>query len=207
MARLKFPSQKPPGGWKYLQPQTRLWFNGDDQGVVEMAEQIAKHRVFRKLPRATPREAMEDIHEQLCQRLGGDHCMPNDGENWNPIKKDYSNNLDGEQAVAFTKTFLSFIKEGGATAPMTEAARRSSICKACPMNIKSTGCASCSFLQGVINGVIPTSMRIEGLHVCAVCGCGLQAKVLMTKEVIAAGDAGRDLVYPPNCWIPPLLAT
>lgn len=172
-----------------------------------MAEQIAKHRGFRNLPRATAREAIEDIHEQLCQRLGEGHCMPNDGEQWNPIKKDYSMNLDGEQAVAFTKTFLSFIKEGGATAPMTEAGRRSSICKACPMNIKATGCVSCSFLQGVINGVIPTSMRIEGLYVCAVCGCGLQAKVLMTKEVIAAGDAGRDLVYPPNCWIPSLLAS
>jgi hypothetical protein len=204
MARLRFPSQKPPGGWKYLQPETRLWFNGDDQGVVDMAEQVAKHRAYRQLPRATAREALEDIHRQLCERLGKDHCIPEDGEDWNPIKRDYSNNLDGEQAVAFTKSFLTFVKDGGAVAPMPEVKRRAAICLACPMNLRTAGCASCSFLQGVINGVIPTHLRQEGLHVCAVCGCGLQAKVLMTKEVIAAGDAGRGLVYPEHCWIPHL---
>lgn len=200
MAYLKLPSQTPPGGWIYFQNETRKWFSGD-QGVIALAEEIALHRQYRELPRASEDEALEDIHEQICNRLGPEHCRPNKGEDWRPIKRDFTRNLDSEQAVAFTKGFIEFVKGHGETVAEPEAQRRAEICRSCPLNMKAEGCAGCSTLYHLINAVLPSGRQLPGLDLCAACGCGLKAKVWMPFSVIEAADSGRGLVYPSNCWL------
>jgi len=199
MAYLKIPSQQPPGGWIYFQKETRKWFTGD-QGLKEMAEEIAEHRRYRELPRATPDEALEDIHEQICNRIGPEHCRPNKGEDWRPIRRDYTRNLDSEMAVGFTKGFLEFVKGHGEMVAEPEVTRRANICLSCPLNMKAEGCAGCTTLYHLINAAIPARRQVGGLEICAACGCGLKAKVNMPRVVIEKADEGRDLVYPLWCW-------
>jgi hypothetical protein len=199
MAYLKLPSQTPPGGWIYFQSETRKWFSGD-QGVIALAEEIALHRQYRELPRATADEALEDIHEQICNRLGPEHCRPNKGEDWRPIKRDFTRNLESEQAVGFTRGFIEFVKGHGEMVALSEMNRRAEICRGCNLNMKAEGCAGCSALFHLINAAMPSDRQPSGLDICAACGCGLKAKVNMPVAVIEAADAGRDLVYPEWCW-------
>ena len=203
MAYLRNHNQTPPGGWRYFQAETRKWFDGD-QGVNALAEEIAKHRAYKDLPRATPDQALEDIHTQICERLGPEHCRADKGEDWRPIRKDLTRNLSAEQAIAFTKSFLTFARTKGQFEDLEVARARAEVCRGCHLNMKQEGCASCSLLNSMIAGAIPTVRQFDGVDVCAACGCGLKAKINMTKEVIAAGEAGRDLVYPQWCWVPKL---
>lgn len=200
MAFLKFPSEQPPGGWRYFQPETQLWFYGMDQGVIDMAERVAKHRVFKGLERANADEALKDIHRQLCERLGPIYCQAETNENWRPIKQDYSQNLDGEQAISFSKAFLEFAKGGGEMVSIEEGSRRASICRTCHLNMQGSGCMSCSALAAAINLVMPSNRKFEGIHLCAACGCGLQAKVNMPDNVVIKSNEERGLVYPAWCW-------
>lgn len=199
MAYLKIRSLTPPGGWIYFQSETRKWFSGD-QGVEALAEEIAEHRKYRELPRATSDEALEDINIQICERLGPEHCRPDKGEDWRPIKRDFTRNLETEMAVGFTKGFFNFVKGGGKMVDLTEMNRRAEICRGCHLNMKGEGCAGCSSLYHAINSAFSAERQPSGLDICAACGCGLKAKVNMPRATIDAADAGRDLVYPTWCW-------
>lgn len=204
--RLKKPSERPPGGWRYFQAETRLWFNGDDQGVRDMAERIARHRGFKGLPRASANEAMEDIHTQLCERLGPEWCRTSDGRPFFHIKKDLSQNIDSTVAIAATKAFVEFLKSGAELEIKEEALRRGEICRSCHLNTEGKGCVSCGGLNKLVAAALPTDRHQAGLHICAACGCGLKAKVNVTENVIRAADSGSGRAYPPWCWIPPILA-
>ena len=204
MAFLRNHNQTPPGGWRYFQAETKKWFDGE-QGVNALAEEVAQHRVYKQLARATADQALEDIHSQICERLGPEHCRAEKGEDWRPIKKDFTRNLSSEQAVAFTKSFITFAKTKATFEDMRIAEARADICRHCHLNMKQEGCVTCSLLNTMIAGAIPTARQFEGVDVCAACGCGLKAKINMTAEVIRAGEEGRDLTYPAWCWVPPLL--
>jgi hypothetical protein len=201
MAYLRIRNEAPPGGWRYFQAETRKWFDGE-QGILALAEDVAAHRKYKELARATPDEALEDIHAQVCERLGPEYCQAEKGEDWQPIKRDFTRNLSGEQAVAFTKAFLTFARKGGQFVDQRIAEARADICRHCHLNMKQDGCASCSLLNSMISGAIPTARQFDGVDVCAACGCGLKAKINMTGEVIRASEEGRDLVYPKWCWVP-----
>lgn len=201
MPTLKLPRQAPPGGWRYFQPETKLWFDGSDQGVEDMCEKISSHRKYRQLVRASKAEAWEDVQAQLCERLGPEHCYAGRDEQWTPIKKDFSQNVSGEQIFAFTKVILTAAHDGKAWAPLDEVVVRADICSRCHLNTPTEGCFTCSALKVATAGLIPTQRKFPGLHVCAACGCGLELKVNVTREIIDTADEGRNLIYPKHCWL------
>ncbi len=201
MPYLKLPSQTPPGGWRYFQPETQLWFNGNDQGFVDMVHQVAKHRAHRGLPRANYNEAFDDVNAQLCERLGPDHCRAKPTENWSYIKRDYSANIDGETAIAGSKAFIAFIRGGFKMEDVGVAHARAEVCRTCHLNTPAAGCSSCSTLHVASARFLPKDRQFTGLHVCAACGCGLQMKVNMPMSVIESADEGRNLQFPAHCWI------
>lgn len=201
MPYLKLPSQTPPGGWRYFQPDSRLWFNGNDQGFAEMVERISKHRKFRGFQRQSEVEVAEDVHTQLCERLGPMHCKAEKGSNWFHIKRDFSMNIDGETAIAGSKALLSFLKSGRETVPMEQAKDRAATCMSCHLNTPEAGCSSCSSLSSTTAKLLPKERRIPGLSVCAACGCGLQLKVNVPLSVVREADDGRNLSYPDYCWV------
>jgi hypothetical protein len=202
MAYLILPRQSPPGGWRYFQPETRLWFDGDDQGVYDLAERIAAHRAYKGLPRATQEEAMHDIHAQLCDRLGPEYCRAEPTEDWRPLKRDYSLGISASQVMGFSKALIEAVRGGDAFTSEEEARRRAEICLSCPLNTKPSGCTTCSVIESVTAGLIQGSRRYPDLHVCAACGCGLKLKVNVSADIIRKADEGRDINYPPNCWVP-----
>lgn len=200
MPTLKLPRQTPPGGWKYFQPETMLWFYGDEQGVMEMAERVAAHRRHVNVPRGTVNEAYEDIITQICERIGPDHCREKSGAPFFHIKKDLSQNIDNATAMAGSRAFLEFLSSGAQLVDKQEAFRRAEICRRCHLNTKGKGCLSCNGLNKLVQKILPGDRKEPDLHICAACGCSLQAKVQMPASVIKAADEGRDLAYPSWCW-------
>lgn len=200
MPYLKMPNTTPPGGWRYFQPETRLWFNGDDQGYEDMVERIAHHRQYRKIQRQSLKETAEDVQNQICERLGPEHCrdMPS-GSFW--LKNDYSAGLSASSVLAGSKAFIDFLTEGTEQVPLEQVKQRAEICRGCHLNTPLQGCGSCSTLMQMTAKILPKERRLEGLQTCAACGCGLQLKVNATMETISKADEGRNLTYPTHCWV------
>ena len=201
MPYLKLPRQSPPGGWRYFQPETKLWFNGDDQGFADMVERIVVHRKYRELSRSTFDEVLEDVNRQLCERLGPAHCGAQKGEAWSYIKQDFSNGINGETALAGSKALLDFILSGKKLNDEDESLSRAEVCRSCHLNTPAQGCGNCSALAQTTAKLVPENRRYSGLNVCAACGCGLQLKVNVPMEIVKSADADRGLTYPAHCWV------
>ena len=200
MPYLKMPNLTPPGGWRYFQPETRLWFNGDDQGAEDMFEKIASHRVYRNLPRTSLAEVKEDVHNQTCERLGPEHCRGiADGGFY--LKQNYAANMSLGTVMAGSKALMDFLVNGVDQVPLEQVKQRANTCLSCHLNTPMTGCKSCSSLGKTIAKILPGERRSSLLNACAACGCSLQLKVNATIETIKKADEGRNIAYPDHCWV------
>lgn len=200
MPFLKMPNLTPPGGWRYFQPETRLWFDGDDQGFEAMLETIAKHRQYRKLARQSLIEVKEDVHNQICERLGPEHCRDiSDGTFY--LRHNYATNMTLSGVLAGSKALMDFAVNGVDQVPIEQVRQRANTCLSCHLNTPMTGCGTCSSLGKTIAKLIPGERRNSNLNACAACGCSLQLKVNATIEVIKNADEGRGITYPDHCWV------
>lgn len=192
-ATLRFPHTAPPGGYQYFQSETRYRIKGFTT-MEDTAWSVVAHRQYRNLPRASYQEAIEDVHSQLCERLGSEHCRGAED------CTDFSQNLSGEQIISFSKAFIKHVANGCEFVDIEEAKRRAEICRGCHMNMPKEGCTSCGPLVSFIELAIPAERRFDDLEMCAACGCSLKAKVNATNDVIEAGNKGRNLRMPAHCW-------
>lgn len=193
MIRLKHRNEAPPGGWQYFQAETKVritGLTGDDAAWA-----IMQHRQYKGLERASFQEAWLDMEAQLCERLGGQHCIGMDAVT------DYSQTTDAEAVIGFTKGFIKYVTGGFEMCAEEEAKARAEVCFGCHLNMEKKGCTTCDKVVKFIESTVPSERRIEGLNNCAVCGCALKAKVNATAEVIKAADSGRNIKYPKHCWI------
>lgn len=200
MPILKMPNLTPPGGWRYFQPETRLWFNGDDQGAEDMFEKIAAHRQYRKLARTSLIDVKEDVHNQMCERLGPAHCrdIPDGGFY---LKQNYATNMSLSTVLAGSKALMNFLVHGVDQVPLEQVKQRAGVCLSCHLNTPMTGCKSCSSLGKTIARILPGDRRSSQLQACAACGCALELKVNTTLETINKADEGRDIQYPAHCFV------
>lgn len=166
-----------------------------------MCERVALHRGYRNLPRTDYQDVVDDVNAQMCERLGPDHCTARKGDQWMHIKKDFSNGIDGETALAGSRALLDFLKSGRQMVEDAESLRRADICRSCHLNTPAQGCGNCSSLATATARLVPENRRYSGLNVCAACGCGLQLKVNVPLDIIEASEKHRDLTYPQNCWL------
>jgi hypothetical protein len=200
MPYLKMPNVTPPGGWRYFQPETRLWFSGDDQGFEDMLEKIASHRSFRKLARTSLIEVKEDVHKQMCERLGPEHCRDfPDGAFY--LRQNYAANMSLSTVLAGSKAIMDFLIHGVDQVPLEQVKQRAGVCLSCHLNTPMTGCGTCSSLGKTIAKILPGERQSSQLNACAACGCSLQLKVNATIETIKNADDGRDIQYPDHCWV------
>jgi hypothetical protein len=193
MASLKMKSESPPGDWKYFQAETGLWIR-DYLTADETAWAMSAHRAHRQLSRSTYQECLDDLYNQICERVGSDYCF-----GCEPGIKDYSQNLSGDQIVGFTKAFIKHIEGGLEFVSIEEATARAEICKKCHLNIPITGCAGCGMLSTFLNATLPDNRKF-GLGICARCGCNMDIKVSCTDDVLTASNEGRQLKFPSWCW-------
>lgn len=197
MALIKSTRLVPPGGWRYVQPETAMRFSSEFS-FEELVAQVKNHREYKQLSTET---LEEDIQRQMCSGLSGEHCRPEPGESWTPVK-DLTASLSTSLAVklmsSVTRALMKFVLGGLEFVPKAEAVRRADICQRCPFNKPATLCA-CSSVYGAVEKLIPDDRKELGVSVCMACGCSLQAKVNLPNDVILA-SLPDDLVLPSWCW-------
>ena len=192
-AKLRFPNEAPPGGFRFFQPETRLWITGLTMDDVIWG--MVQHRQYKGLSGAEYNQCRDELEAQLCERLGSLHCT-GIGE-----RTDYSQTTDAGQILGFTKAFLKHAINGFEFCDIEEAAARAETCRSCPLNMARKGCNWCGPVVALIEKTIPTERQFGGVENCAVCGCALKAKVNATADVIKAAENTRSLVYPTYCWV------
>ncbi|MFZ9725663.1 MAG: hypothetical protein ACO3EH_00520 [Ilumatobacteraceae bacterium] len=196
MALIKSFRDVPPGGWRYLQPETSVQFTSDTfEGLVA---QIIPHRKYKGIPFDT---VELDVQRQLCLGLGLDHCQPEPGEDYRPVV-DLTARLTTAMALSVGKTLVAALAEvTSGKVPLEtkeEAQLRAAVCRGCPFNKPASLC-SCSAVYKAIEAAVPQDRIQHGISVCAVCGCSLQAKVNLPFAIATAGNSS-ETVFPPYCW-------
>jgi len=199
MALLKHQNASPPGGWRYRQSETGLVIIGDS--LQDLTAKVVTHRQYKGLKPDGPHLVGLEIQRQICSRLGADNCKAEDGDSWVPISS-APRRLTLNDMLAFSRTALEFIKNGGSLAPKEEAKSRAAICLNCPLNQPASGC-KCGTFYKMIAATIPSDRKFDGLNICQACACSLQAKVNVPMSVLQT-DA-RPIAYPVYCWMNPVL--
>lgn len=192
MATLRHHSITPPGGWRYVQPETGVRFASDN--FRSLCEDVAKHRAYKALPLDT---IAADIERQLCTALDLEWCRPAPGETHRPVR-DLTYELTPALALNAMRAVTQFLKDGATPVPREEAERRAALCRGCPFNQPAKFCA-CSSVYTAVESLIPRDRRPTGLAVCTACGCSLAAKVNLPASAIAA-SLPAELVLPGWCW-------
>lgn len=197
MARLKHRNQRPPGGLKYVQAETRLLLDGDNYN--ELVKKVLAHRQYKHLPRATKQEVEEDVERQMCARLSKNECHsegPND--ELRPVEENLV--LTVSSVTRFTAAALRWLATGAEVVPMEQLKKRQEICATCPLNTSLRAC-KCSLFYKSIDALVPQARRHPDLRVCSACGCSCQAKVQMPLKMVIDADEGRNIRYPTVCWV------
>jgi hypothetical protein len=197
MARLRSKSTHPPRGWVYIQPDTRLRIEGESHG--DLAKKIVQHRSYKKLPRASLAEAIEDMERQICARLSNNECV-SEGPNDELRPVDETAVLTVSSVTRFSAAAVRWLAKGAKVVPVEQLQKRQAACSACPLNNPMKAC-SCSIFYKTINALVPESRRDPGLYICSACGCSINAKVQMPIEMVMQADEGRNIHYPVGCWV------
>ena len=76
--RLRTYELTPPGGYPYTEPDGHQFHSSPM--IEDTARRVASYRAANGRPRATVREALEDVDAYTCQRLGNmaQWCLCND---------------------------------------------------------------------------------------------------------------------------------
>lgn len=197
MARMIDTRTAPPGGWRYVQPETGAELIAPS--YPELLERVASHRGYKGVGSLVLLEMAADVERQICSGIEGRFCRAEEGEDHNPIP-DHHGGLTVSKIVAASIAFVAFVKSGAKFVDKATSGSRAAICRGCRFNRTPDGCGSCNALFKVIEAAIPKDRLEPGIKACVACGCALRAKVLMPAEVIEASNAGKDVRYPAHCW-------
>jgi hypothetical protein len=183
---------QPPGGWKYLVPETGLQLSSASfQGL---ATNVRAHLTANKIP----------IPESFLKWLGNEVCSQNEGMHnicgKTPKKQPAGMlaNLSPSSLGRFSRTMMGVVRSRRFVT-QDEANRRAEICMGCPLNVTVGGCQGCfSFIHEVRK--LLTNITTEAKpDFCGACGCDLQLKVWIPNDIL--NDAETELPeYAPNCW-------
>ena len=184
----------PAGGWKYFQRETRTWFEDMTRGAL--AAKVRAHREYHKIP--VPDDLEAEIEDQMCMAQPEGRCRCRPGEPESTWVGDKTRLFSLKLAFSFNRAVMAWLTGGQKLVSDREAKRRAEICKGCPFN-KPAGMCACAPFYRTLDRVFPKDKRIEGLNVCAACGCSLTAKVYMPKSVIKASVA-KGQQFPDWCW-------
>lgn len=199
MARLLNKRETPPVQWRYVEMRTGYLF--DEESLEDLVAAVQKHREYKGLPSDLP-TVQHDVETQICLTMPDGPCRREEGDT--PQIHDRTHAISGTMIMQFNKALFSFIKEGMQFEDTEEAKRRADICASCPLN-KSLKQCSCTTFYRLIEKMIPSERRDSRVSVCAACGCSLQAKINMPKEVLVA-SSDSSVIFPEWCWQPEVLA-
>jgi len=182
----------PPGGWKYLVPETGLLIKS--ASVLGLRADVRNHLRANDIP----------IPEHFDKWLANEVCSQNVGMTGicgKPPKKLHANvlpNLSPSALGRFSRTMIGIVKNRRFVT-QEEANRRAEICVKCPLNVTVGGCQGCfSFVHEVRK--LLTNITTEAKpDFCGACGCDLQLKVWIPNDIL--DEAETELpAYVPECW-------
>jgi hypothetical protein len=197
MARLTDTRTGPPGGWRYVQPETGAEIIAPSYPAL--MERVIEHRRYKRIGSVDLTTVTAEVERQICSGVEARFCRAEDGEDYQPTV-DVPGGLTISKVTSASAAFIEFLKGGFELVAKAESERRAAICRGCRFNRNADGCGACSFLFKAMELAIPTGRLEPGIKACSVCGCALKAKVLMPRAVIEESNQGRDVRYPSHCW-------
>lgn len=197
MARLVDIRTGPPGGWRYVQPETGAELFAFS--FPELLERVIDHRRYKKVGTLDPNELAAEVERQICSGLEPRFCLAEPGEDFRPIP-DHPGGLTVSKVTSASIAFVAFVKGEAAIVEKAESEARAATCRGCRFNRNPDGCGACSALFALLGVAIPKGRAEPGLKACGACGCDLKLKVLMPAAVIEASNKGRGVEYPEHCW-------
>ena len=125
----------PPGGWRYIQPETGFEFTASTLRVV--IQKVAEHRRANGLPVGDPSAEIQDF---VCAQLpiGSENCMHEIDAGDYALKKHFTM----EDVKRFIQAAISALGSRGLV-EQPEAERRAALCASCPLNTTVGGCWRC----------------------------------------------------------------
>lgn len=198
--RLKDRRKVPPTGYAYREPATGATIDG--KSLEETTSLVMLHRAANNLPRQSHDEVFEDVETQLCQLLGPQWCE--NARQWG-----FQN--DWPSIVAGTRTLTAWaferVKGGNPYVTQEEAEARAEACSKCFLNQRGGGCMSCGFVDLVRSLLAETpdpgrTKFDDRLNTCSVCGCLLQKKVWLRRDLIQSTPEQQEAYASlPWCWL------
>ncbi len=200
MSLLKFTKHNvsPPDKFFFIVPEDR--WKIETFAISDLFRQVQEH--YERNGYALSENWKAIIEDQNCQRLSGEWCQYETGEDF----------MDGVNArftiddiVNGTRVLASFTLGGMNVVSREKAEERAKACSRCFMNMAVPGCASCRQLLNVVAEVTGTRGTSEdaNLKSCAICHCSLKAMVWIPAENLAAGttpEQRKQFKRVPHCW-------
>ena len=201
----RFPNytNSPPGGWKYVVPETGKTI-GPFSGRKQLQDILGGH--YHSSGYTMPSDILDKVEAQICGNYP-EYC----GE---PPKGYVERLVAGTKSLYHTFSaarrclvILVSNRAGSGERPSQELREsRAKTCAECPMNQEIQKCSHCNMetLNSLINklaGTVKTQYD-DQLKFCAVCHCNLRAKIATKHEAIwnHMPKSQKDRL-PQACWL------
>jgi hypothetical protein len=200
MARLNNQWETPPDGWVYTQLETQTRIELQPNGSLpELVNLVVEHRRWKGLHPQDHASVRLDVERQICASMPPGVCQGEAGEVYEPLN-DQSRVLNLDKIQSFSRGLLEWVRTGAQMVAEEIGLARGDVCRGCPFNKTPKSC-SCAPLWLLLASIIPSHRRQHNLHICGICGCTLEAKVLAPADVLRETERGLNHRYPPHCWM------
>lgn len=185
----------PPGGWRYLQPETKIWIHGGH--FDNLVANVVAHRNANHLPVGS--DVAGEVEHQLCEPLGPEWCN-------NSRPKPSLLGVTFAALIQGTKTLVDWALSGGIQVAPEETERRAVICTSCEYNLGSQGCIGCN-TQAITDLVASFAIKEpipheQSLKYCKICSCKLSLKVRVPLEILHRHTPDeQQQALPSFCWV------
>jgi hypothetical protein len=219
MATLREPQKSIPGGFVFLQPETK-WSPPPFSSLDSIVQQLIQHRKGRPdliqkygwhLDPAVVYQEVMAYNVAKCQQMGWTDYLIGSAEAipFHPSRP--RNILQKVRDVAGgAEVLIDWIKSGEEAVPVTLANKRAAICVACPMN--KPGGLEAVFTVPIANAIHAamqkrldmklTTEHDDKLHVCEACSCPLALKVFLPLDrILSKLKPTVQQALHPSCWI------
>lgn len=212
MKRMLTPRVTPPGGWRYVDPDTQFYYGRHYRSLDELLDHVRTYRAQNKHdPISDLRLVVEDW--LCCQPAVGRYCK----EEPSPAGRTIGHYAQGAKAaveIAVSKAAASVGIANGPFVSLAVAEKRAAICVRCHYNEENESHSRLSrytdtYVAGIV-GNRKTSADGELLS-CTICTCALRPKVHISDSIIKStmkssdkprfpnGSLGKD-EKPLHCW-------
>lgn len=202
--RLKSDTQRPPGSFRYLVPETKIVVPiGGATSLYGCVERVKEHYRANKL--TVPSGLQAAIEDYNCRQAPPGWCLDDDRPRTlmgglMELGTQIDTVIRGAQTVA------TWLVEG--SVPEEQARVRAGVCLGCPKH-GDTSCPKCrSGMVSQLASFVERTLKRhpadweQPLKSCSVCGCALRLKVHCKLDTILKHTPKQQLdQFPAKCWV------